>query len=184
MLPIHDRSGELRGFTLMELLVALTVGALVLLMAHRVTASVVDGVRAAEAAQVEADRRANAARLLGTWIGNADVRPGVGEPFRGEPHRLALPTWWEDAHGWPKRTTLSLAVEAQSLVGYWPPVGRVPLRDGVAALEIDYLLARGASERWVRTWISEASMPEAVRLRIRETGGAVDTLLLVIGGRG
>lgn len=172
------------GFTLIELLVALTVGGIVLLMAHRMIGTVVDAVYTIEAAQQAHDRAANGRRLLNEWIGNIDVQVGDGMAFRGLPHELAFPTWAEDERAWPVRGPAQVTVEGHWLVGYVPHAGRVALWPNVDMLEIDYLLARGAREQWVRSWVSEASVPEALRLRVRKVDGPVDTLLLTIGARG
>ncbi len=88
-----------------------------------------------------------------------------------------------DQHGWPvrRRVTLTSRDGAVTIRNG----GREPVRlwQDVVRLDIDYLLAYGARERWVRTWISSASVPTALRLRVTRREAA-DTLLVVIGERG
>jgi hypothetical protein len=162
--------------------VALTLAALVLALAHRVFSELLDGAARAEAARAALDREANARRLLTTVIGSLDVSERDAG-FRGEPHRVAFTAWFRDARGRHARgaVTLALAESALVVTGLRPEPW--PLLHGVTGLDLDYLLDYGAQERWVREWISPASAPTAIRLRVAREG-AVDTLLLIVGSRG
>lgn len=170
------------GFTLIELVVAIAITGVVVALGHRLVTGVVDAVATLDQRRDAVDRAANARRLLTTLVGSIDLRPGGEDAFRGEPARLACPTWLDDAHGWPARRALVLEVVDETLVATLDGVA-VPLQSGVRALGIDYLLAWGGDERWVRSWMSEASVPQALRLRLAYAETA-DTLLLLIGGRG
>ena len=55
---------KIRGFTLIEVLVALTISAVVLLLAHQLFTGIVDGGRSLVAARAQLDRAANARRWL------------------------------------------------------------------------------------------------------------------------
>ncbi len=179
-----------RGFTLLEVMVALTLGALVVLLAHRIFTGVTDGSARLAEARAALHREANARRLLAGVVGSIDIgRPGTGD-FRGEPHGATFSTWYQSPAGWlePRRVTLALGGDAIILRGLADEP--VELADSVTALDLDYLLDYGAGESWVRTWTSTVSAPVAVRLRVsyagngtRETGN-VDTLLLIVGTRG
>jgi len=178
------------GFTLIEVMVALTLGALVVLLAHRIFTGVTDGsVRLAEA-RAALDREASARRLLAAVVGSIDIgRAGAGD-FRGEPHGATFSTWYQSPAGWlePRRVTLALGGDAVVLHGLADEPVR--LADSVTSLDLDYLLDYGAGEAWVRTWSSTVSAPVAVRVRTTKTGngkgerGKVDTLLLIVGTRG
>lgn len=172
-----------RGFTLVELLVAITLGALVTLMAHRVLTGLLDGSERLVERQAALDRASNARRALARWVGSLAVGPGEADAFLGGRERLAFTTWVEDAEGWPVgvRVVLERRDGALAAMGVRPEP--FALVDSVRGLALDYLLAHGADQRWVREWISTASAPEAVRLRIYSATGA-DTLLLLVGGRG
>ena len=171
-----------RGFTLIEVVVALTLGSMVVLMAHRILIAVIDGSAELRAAREVLDREANARRLLASLFASLDVS-GDSVAFRGEPTRVAFATWHRDERGFRTRSRVTLAVHDGALVA--AGIGRDPLAllPDVVAVDMDYLLEYGAQERWVREWISPASAPAAVRLRLARSNRA-DTLLLIIGGRG
>jgi prepilin-type N-terminal cleavage/methylation domain-containing protein len=172
-----------RGFTLVELLVALSIGAAVVLMAHRITSAVLESSGWTERARLAADREANARRVLTTLVGSVDVVTRHADEFRGEPHRVAFTAWCDDEYGWPiRRRVMIEATEGDLTVSGWSDQ-RVRLLSDVSNFDVDYLLAYGAREQWVGTWISSASAPEALRFRIARTA-RVDTLLLLIGARG
>ncbi len=171
-----------RGFTLLELIVALTIGAMVVLMAHRVLRGVIDGAEALQAARNALDHEANGRRMLTSLFGSLDVTADSVE-FRGEPTRVAFTTWHRDGHGFRTRSQVTLMSQDSSLVALGVHQEPLAVLPAVVTLEVDYLLEYGAQERWVRAWISPASAPAAVRLRLAR-GTHVDTVLLVIGGRG
>ncbi len=171
-----------RGFTLVELMVALAVGGLVVLLAHRLAASVLDGIERVAAAIEAQERRANARRVLTAVVGSVDVQYGR-DAFRGEPDRVAFAAWAEDGRGWTARRSMLLEARGGALVLEREHQAPLRLWDGVFRLEIDYLLDYGARERWVRRWISESSAPTALRLRVAGPE-RTDTLLLLIGARG
>ena len=170
------------GFTLIELVVALTIGAMVVLMAHRILRGVIDGSEALGAAREALDHEANGRRMLTTLFGSLDVNGDTVE-FRGEPSRVGFTTWHGDAHGFRTRNRVTLIAENGSLVALGASQEPLAVLRDVMALELDYLLEYGARERWVGEWISPASAPAAVRLRLSRSARA-DTLLLIIGGRG
>ncbi|MGH7676107.1 MAG: PulJ/GspJ family protein [Gemmatimonadales bacterium] len=178
------------GFTLLEVMVALALGSLVVLLAHRIFTGVTDGSARLADARAALAREANARRLLVAVVGSIDVgRPGAGD-FRGEPHGATFSTWYQSPAGWlePRRVTLALGGDALVLGGLADEP--VLLANSVTALDLDYLLDYGAGEAWVRTWSSTVSAPVAVRLRITTAGdgrreaAGVDTLLLIVGTRG
>jgi len=179
-----------RGFTLIEVMVALSLGALLVLIAHRIFTGVTEGSARLATARAALDREANARRILAAVVGSIDVgRPGTGD-FDGKPHGVTFSTWYQSPAGWlePRRVTLALGAESLVLTGL--DEEPVRLADSVAALDLDYLLDYGVREAWVRAWSSTVSAPVAVRVRIRRTGdgrretGGVDTLLLIVGTRG
>jgi prepilin-type N-terminal cleavage/methylation domain-containing protein len=172
-----------RGFTLLELLVALSIGALVLTIAHRLVAGVTAGAAQLDEVVDGADRDANAARLLIALLGSAQVLDGLEDAFRGEPTELAFPAWDVDHRGWPVKRDIGLQRAGDGVVWLRRGNDSLAVWRGVRALDLDYLLTRGASARWVRAWVSSASVPYAVRLRLRRET-EVDTLLCLVGDRG
>lgn len=207
MLPdrINDLKPRLQprgrdGFTLVEVLVALTLGALVVLLAHRLFTGVADGAVRLDDVRRALDREANARRWLAATFGSLDVGEGSGG-FAGRPSAAEFASWQLVPEGWFARRRITLARQDSRLVAVIAPNDSVILAESVAHLELDYLLdvldgggdgtgAPGERATFVREWISPVSAPVAVRLRIayegRGTGdaGRVDTLLVLIGPRG
>jgi prepilin-type N-terminal cleavage/methylation domain-containing protein len=176
-----------RGFTLVEVLVALVVTALVVLVAHRVFAVTIDAAHRLEAARADLDRKMNARRLLAAAFLSLDIGEGAGD-FEGHSDRVAFASWLPTADGWPERRRVRLEVRAGTLLLTDDTPSTVALTDSVRAIGLDYLLEPGADAHWVGEWVSPVSAPLAVRLRVtRASPGAretSDTLLLLIKARG
>lgn len=163
-----------RGFTLIEVMVALTISASLVLLVHQVFASALDssGRQAAERARHAAETAAREA--LRRELGSLDIsRQG----FSGNPASLRFAAATTDhtrpvelriADGWLVRrsghdTDTLLAVQRGTF---------------------EYLLSLGADSRWLWQWHSPGSAPVLVRLRLDYADGCADTLLLPIGSRG
>ncbi len=179
------------GFTLIEVLVALTIGAIVVLFAHELLGAVADRGRTLTVARAALDRSANARRWLDATFLSLDVGTEGAGGFDGRPDHAAFTTWLLTPDGWFERRTVSLARNNDRLVASVAPGQPVALMDSVAELALDYLLEPGAESRWVREWVSPVSAPLAVRMRIEKAGCGtrdarcvVDTLLFLIKERG
>jgi prepilin-type N-terminal cleavage/methylation domain-containing protein len=190
----HDR-----GFTLIEVLLALTIGSVVVLLAHRLFTGVADGARRMNAVRTALDRAANAKRVLVEAFGSLDVGNGTG--FAGRADHLEFAAWLRTPEGWLTRQRVALGVNRGRLVALIGFADSIVLADSVRQVEFDYLLESGEETgapdampgegaRFVREWLSPVSAPLAVRMRIeyssRERGMGVgaDTLLLLVGPRG
>ena len=193
--PGVSSRGEARGFTLVEVLLALTLGALVVLAAHRIFAGVADGAMRLREARSSLDRAANARRWLSAAFGSMDVST-EGGGFTGRPDQVQFASWLLNQHGWYSLRRVTLARLDDRLVADIPPDEAIVLADSVSDFELDYLLdiqsdaasdsaagAPGERARFVREWISPVSAPVTIRLRISHPF-RVDTLLLMVGPRG
>jgi prepilin-type N-terminal cleavage/methylation domain-containing protein len=175
------------GFTLVELLVALTLAGLVVLMAHRLFAAATDAARTVQEARTALDREANARRWLQAATLSLDVGQQAGDGFEGRPDRLSFTTWLESADGWFVRRRVVLHHDVRSFVAVVDRADTIDLATDADAVAFDYLLELGADTKWVREWISPVSAPLAIRLRLgrgTRDGGRVDTLLLLVKERG
>jgi prepilin-type N-terminal cleavage/methylation domain-containing protein len=196
-----------RGFTLIELMVALVLGGLVVLLAHRTFGVASDlGHRVAERREAH-DRAMNGRRFLAQAFGSLEVGTVRNAGFRGLQDEVAFTTWLVDETGAPVRKQVTVRLDrsaddtgsvAASEAGAARLLALVALVEGgnalprdtlvlapeVTGLALDYLLDLGADAAWVREWRSPVSAPLAVRLRVTGASGAVDTLLCVIGPRG
>jgi len=173
-----------RGFTLIEMVVALTIGALVVLVAHQLFAAVADRGRTLIAARTALDRAVNARRWLAATFLSLDVGTDGAGGFDGRPDHAAFSTWLLMSDGWFERRQVTLTAKQGQLRAAVTPGTPIALVDSVADLQLDYLLEPGAESRWVREWVSPVSAPVAVRMRIANAGGGVDTLLFLIKERG
>jgi prepilin-type N-terminal cleavage/methylation domain-containing protein len=186
-----------RGFTLVEVIVALTIGAMAVILTHRLFTGVVDGTERLDEARRNLDREFNGRRWINESFGSLAVGGGP-DRFTGSPHEVSFATWQRDEHGWLLRARVTLRHVRGSLVATYGSQEAV-FADSVASLDFDYLLdpgeagsadslgsAPGAGARFVREWISPVSVPAAVRVRIGRRGdqGRVDTLLVIVGTRG
>jgi prepilin-type N-terminal cleavage/methylation domain-containing protein len=176
------------GFTLVEVLVALAVGGLVILLAHRLFAAAGDASRAVTIAQIDLDRDANARRWLQAAFLSLDVGTDSGTSFEGRPDRVTFSSWLQTSDQWTERRRVELsAADARFLA----KVGgeSVILTPVVESVAFDYLLEPGADSKWVREWVSPVSAPLAVRVRVHREPAAgsrapVDTVLFLIKERG
>lgn len=205
-------STRAQGFTLLELLVAVVLLAIVMLLAMN---GLRFGARSWEAHQVrtEAGAAVHVVRdLLQRQLTLAVphvAREVTGERlvFEGGAQRLRFVAPLARAHGAPRRALISLAPEtdgtgaARALVLEHAPLdptaaalrtlepSRVVLLEGVEGLRFDYY---GSShprqaERWTARWPPDASqLPRLVRLRVGLVGDEPDIDLSVplpLGGR-
>ena len=180
-----------RGFTLLEVLVALTLSAVVALLAHQVFAAVVDRGKALVASRAELDRAANAHRWLAAAFLSLDVGSEGASGFEGHPDHVAFTTWLQTPDGWFERRLVAVGPEDGRLRVRVKPGVPITLIDTVTAVQFDYLLEPGAESRWVREWVSPVSAPVAIRIRVTRAGkgardprSVADTLLFLIKERG
>lgn len=189
------------GFTLIEILIALTLGALVVLLAHLLFTGVAEGATRLAEARRALDREANGRRWLTEAFGSLAMGEGAG-PFGGQEHQVEFVSWQRNEHGWLLRTPVRLRLAAHQFVAH-SGEREITLADSVTALDFDYLLESGnagtddsaatvpgENAQFVQQWISPVSPPVAVRIRIGYQGrgmgdeGRVDTLLVLVGPRG
>src|SRR6266576_1089919 len=184
-------TSTLAGFTLVEVMVALTIGAVVVLLAHELFGAVAERGRTLLAARTALDRSANARRWLAATFLSLDVGTDGAGGFDGRPDHAAFSTWLLTADGWFERRQVALSAEQGRLEAAVTPGTPIALAESATDLQLDYLLEPGAESRWVREWVSPVSAPVAVRVRIarsgcemRDAGCVVDTLLFLIKERG
>ena len=184
-------TSTLAGFTLVEVMVALTIGAVVVLLAHQLFAAVAERGKTLLAARTALDRSANSRRWLAATFLSLDVGTDGAGGFEGRPDHAAFTTWMLMPDGWFERRQVTLGAEQGRLRAIVTPGTSIALADSLTEVEFDYLLEPGAESRWVREWVSPVSAPVAVRMRVTRAGcgrqGAgcvMDTLLFLIKERG
>ncbi len=202
--PLKDASPN-RGFTLVEILIALMIFAVISVLAYRATGALTDSEQrlTQEAAhwraieqvftRFEADIRqalprslAEGKRILPPWSGQREGQRRAELQFaRAAP---GLPAVVASAHG--QRMTY---VWQQNERGgalellYWPAFDNAPntapqrylLLDGIAHFRLDYLTK---DDDWIDEWprLGEAALPRAVRMQLAGADGAVLERLFVL----
>jgi prepilin-type N-terminal cleavage/methylation domain-containing protein len=174
-----------RGFTLIEVMIALTLSSLVVLLAHQIFSGVVDGVGRLDAARADLARTANARRWLIDALGSLQAGVDSAGPFEGHPDQVGFASWQRVAPNGLRRERILLHQAGNTLVAQ-DSASVLVLADSVSRVAFDYLLEPGANTTWAREWLSPVSAPLAVRIRVDYLGmpARADTVLVLIGGRG
>ncbi|HEU4648242.1 MAG TPA: prepilin-type N-terminal cleavage/methylation domain-containing protein [Gemmatimonadales bacterium] len=180
--------GRDRGFTLVEVLVALAISGPMLLAVQQLFAATVEQSHRLVQAGARAARAANAARWLADAVGALEVGEGRPGAFVGTQDRVSFSTWLTNERGWSAAQRIEIVTDHGRLIARLAEQ-EIILADSVADARFDYLLERGESAPWLPGWTSAVTAPLAVRLRLQRMTGlgpanAVDTTLLLIGRRG
>lgn len=176
------RKGARRGFTILELMVAIVVGSGVLLAARGLLgAMAADSERIAESA-TELDRRANSQRLLRSLV--AQVESGTPQlTFGGNASSAEFTTWCSSAGGWLERCRVRLSIEESeagfSLIAVLSTGEMHELRAEMLHAELRYVADAARGGRWLEEWDAGITAPVALAVVT-----ARDTVLLRIGERG
>lgn len=178
MRPDHRR----RGFTLVEIVVALLVSAVVVLGARMLLEQLGDSTSRTVGNAARGDRDANGEQLLRDLVRRLEVGTPGAARFAGEPDSASFSSWCDVPAGWQERcvvvirvhpspigTTLSLSATG---------IGSQQIR-AAAQIELRYLDDAAAGGRWFRSWGAGITAPLAIGLL---TGS--DTTILRIGERG
>ncbi|MGQ0641293.1 MAG: hypothetical protein ACT4P6_11080 [Gemmatimonadaceae bacterium] len=167
--------------TLVELIGGLAIGGIVLALAVRMVTGLYQAVDGLEDATISDARSRNGMRWLAERLRAATI-PNDSQPFVGlstslsfDSHRArqSTPTVTEQINLEMANRSIVARIGADTLL----------LVGDVERLEIDYLTARGLDSRWHQTWVSTASLPTALRLRLTKVGTRserVDTVLLAV----
>ncbi len=166
-----------RGFTLIEVVVAVAITGVVVLAIGPLFGNSTTIVSRLDRARTDLDQSMNAVR----WSQEAFTAVEVGRPgdvpFLGNAHELRFTAWLPTADGWPEQQVVHLTRKGPKVVAE-VKLGMIALWPDVVRLDIDYLLVPGETSRWEDRWESPLAAPAAVRLRIGHgTSGESDTLL-------
>jgi prepilin-type N-terminal cleavage/methylation domain-containing protein len=184
-----QRHRQRRGFTLIEVLVALVVGAVVMLGARLLLEGVGDSGRRIVRVAQRADRDANAERLLRSTVASLEWGSAEegGARFGGDEHEARFTSWCDTPGGWQERCAVMISITcdssaqpvsaALSLSG----VGTEPVqvRAGFMRGELRYLADARDGGHWITKWDAGLSAPIAIGVILDR-----DTLVLRVGERG
>lgn len=175
------------GFTLLEVLVALVVGALVIVGAHRILATLTDQAHVLVRNAASFDRRANGERMLRDLVGQLEIGSPGTVPFSGSQDTVRFSTWCESAAGWLEPCPVTLFFAAQHdqevLRAQLGTGQRLDLLDGFTSGSFRYLQSAAAGGQWFDLWSAGITAPLGIGV-LFVRGDSVDTMLVRIGPRG
>jgi prepilin-type N-terminal cleavage/methylation domain-containing protein len=173
-----------RGFTLIEVMVSLAVGAAAVLVVGAVARAVTMAHRTLEASRRALDHRAVGLRTMSLLLEAADVGLGGADPFTGDQHEVRFTAWAQVPEGWTERGKVRLVVKDTVLCAETAS-GSTPLVTPVHAVRFSYLARTGPERGWTDGWASALSVPAAVRVILGfGTDRPPDTVLVFLGDRG
>lgn len=174
-----------RGFTLVEVMVALALTALIASLAAGIGHAVFDRTANLASNREAWDRRWTGDRWLREAFRALEVGTDSLASFHGWPDSVAFTSNILSAVGETELRRIRIALVGQALVAT-EAGGRPPdtLIAPVTFASFAYLLSLGERSEWMRGWHSPATAPFAVSLVITAPTGLSDTLLLRIGRRG
>jgi prepilin-type N-terminal cleavage/methylation domain-containing protein len=177
-----DNASTRRGFTLLEVIAALSLSGLALLGASHLLGQLGDSRDRLRTETRRAAEVQNGSRLLRALVDRAEVGSDSSARFYGSSVETSFVSWCEAPGGWLERcrVTLELSTEEDHTIvranlGTSDPL-TLSRRDGRLAFR--YLDAATPALRWRERWDVEIAMPAAIGLF-----GPRDTLVLRIGAR-
>lgn len=172
-----------RGFTLIEVVLALVIAGTVVLSARMLLEELADDAQAIVAHASGVDARANAERELRELVLRLEVGTDGARRFAGDERAARFTSWCDMPRGWQERCTVTLAVDREGrepvLAASLSTGEMLVLRRGFATGSLRYLgdAARGGT--WFRSWGESITAPFAIGIVLD-----ADTLILRIGERG
>jgi prepilin-type N-terminal cleavage/methylation domain-containing protein len=180
-----------QGFTLVEVLLALAIGAMAISGATLLLLGLSDRGRAIDTVARTLDHQMNAERLLRTIVRNLDLQPNATQSLKGGPGAAHFRSWCESPTGLPVRCSVRLVASPEELgwklslelrpenpdVQGQARVGEstvVDLWTRMRTVKLLYLIDPGAGGTWAEQW-TETVLPRALGVVLDE-----DTLILPI----
>ncbi len=173
-----------RGFTLLEVLIALVTGAMVLLAARAMLEQLGATGRTVIAESRRLDYHANGERLLRVTLGRLEVGTSQAVSFAGNERGTRFSTWCDVPEGWLERCTATVAVvqvadSTVSLVLELSSEELYVIRSGARSGALRYLERAEGGGSWYREWGAGITAPRAIGVVLDG-----DTLIFRIGERG
>jgi prepilin-type N-terminal cleavage/methylation domain-containing protein len=157
------------GYTVIELIVAITLSAIVLLGARALWESLAASVDRMRVRAIADTRAANGERLLRSLLGRLEVGPDQSRKFAGGEQEIRFSTWCDMPSGWQERCDAVLAIEPDSDVGL-RMVARlstgetIMLQRGFTTGVLRYLNDPLGSGVWFRSWGQGFATPLAIEV--------------------
>jgi prepilin-type N-terminal cleavage/methylation domain-containing protein len=177
------RSGEAPGFTLIEVMVALVVSAIVLLGARAMLGEVGDAAARISVEGARLDANANAEHALRALVRNLYLGYANEAVFAGDARQVTFVSWCDTPSGGQERCKVALSIEKRiggdALVVHTSRSDAIVVRDRVRTGSLRYLTTVYRGGEWIRSWGAGITAPLAIGI-ILDT----DTLIVPIGERG
>lgn len=193
---MDTRLGTSAGFTLIELVVALTITTAVLAMGYAAFGHTVDARTRARASLLEAERVWHVRSTLEGWL-SGTVLPDPGSPgsfagvdrsHRGTERdhlvfRTTARTGPRGGRAWVRlevdddEETQETGLVARVTSWMGADTTTVEIEPEVTELEIRYLSPLEGTDRWLPSWISSTELPRAVEIRMAGSGSDLHPLL-------
>jgi prepilin-type N-terminal cleavage/methylation domain-containing protein len=175
--------GQTPGFTLIEVMVALVVSAIVLLGARAMLGEVGDAAARISVESGRLDTNANADHALRALVRNLDLGYANEAVFAGELRQVTFVSWCDTPGGWQERCKVEITIEKReggdALVVHTPRSGAIVVRDHVRNGSLRYLTTVYGGGEWIRSWGAGITAPLAIGIILDS-----DTLIVPIGERG
>ena len=183
----HDCDVQRSGFTLLELTIAIAIGAVIVLATRELVEQLEVTSRVLQRRARSELRRETADELLRSVVGQIEARTDtVGGPdisFFGTATRAEFTTWCQVPGGWEERCRVELRVVASpmgvallQLSG--PVMGTLAIDSLAHGASLAYLLDAGHGGRWVSRWGVAPYAPPAIGM-VSDS----DTLILPVEPR-
>jgi len=176
------RSGR-PAFTVLELIVALTLGALVIVAARALLETIGEHALRVTATAGQLDADANGERLLRTLAGRLEIGADSADTFGGDASSLSFSSWCQVPRGWlePCRVRLALVPDhtGVAIVARLSTGENLTIRRGAISDGFRYLASPAAGGSWYGQWGRGLSAPLAFGIIIDG-----DTMIVRVGERG
>lgn len=176
------RRAERRGFTLLELLVALALSGLVIAGARGVLEGLASYADRAATQSRQGDALANGERLARRIVRQVSLRAESHVSFDGSEHEARFGSWCDVAGGWREPCDVRVGVARLSgganVVMHLSTGDSLIVRVGATTGRLVYLASAEDGGRWRGTWTESMTTPLAIGVI-----SGTDTLLLRIGER-
>jgi prepilin-type N-terminal cleavage/methylation domain-containing protein len=173
-----------KGFTLIEVLVALVIGGMAVAGAAALFSSLADRINAIDQAAARADYAANAEHVLTALVGNLIAGGDSMAIFVGDSNAVRFRAWCEVPAGWLERRSLRLTFDespdgtSRLLLDVEGMPNTTELRRGFRHGGLRYLGSIESRLTWLHSWPYPVP-PRAIAVIVD-----ADTLVLPVSGGG
>lgn len=183
MIQCHLCARTKTGFTLLEVIVAITISAIVVLTARVVVEQIETSAIAVRKFQVDRSRTTLADWTLRSLVGQIDVSDAATATFVGTDRYISFTTWCLNPAGWEEVCRARLRIIASPggavLTADAGALSNLQLDTFAGSAQFRYLLDASNGGHWLTRWAAGPTTPLAIGIV-----GVGDTLVLRIGSRG